>query len=100
MRHVKRAARADLHRFKAFIEMQETETGAWRGVIEDGELVEEHPVDYDAERDYSDIEDVEPEQDEEVSEKEERESSDEADGSGTSRSRSRPRRREKVASKS
>ena len=100
MRHVKRAARADLHRFKAFIEMQETETGAWRGVIEDGELVEEHPVDYDAERDYSDIEDVKPEQDEEVSEKEERESSDEADGSGTSRSRSRPRRREKVASKS
>ena len=42
MRHVKRAARADLHRFKAFIEMAEHETGAWRGVIEDGELVEEH----------------------------------------------------------
>ena len=30
--------RADLHRFKAFIEMQEIETGAWRGVIEDGEV--------------------------------------------------------------
>ena len=43
MRHVKRAARADLHRFKAFIEMAEQETGAWRGVIEDGELVEDHP---------------------------------------------------------
>jgi hypothetical protein len=42
MRHVKRAARADLHRFKAFIEMQDVETGAWRGVIEDGELVEDH----------------------------------------------------------
>ena len=42
MRHVKRAARADLHRFKAFIEMAEHETGAWRGVIEDGELVEDH----------------------------------------------------------
>jgi uncharacterized membrane protein len=42
MRHVKRAVRADLHRFKAFIEMQELETGAWRGVIEDGELVEPH----------------------------------------------------------
>jgi uncharacterized membrane protein len=42
MRHVKRAARADLHRFKAFIEMNERETGAWRGVIEDGELVEPH----------------------------------------------------------
>ena len=42
MRHVKRAVRADLARFKAFIEMQELETGAWRGVIEDGELVEPH----------------------------------------------------------
>jgi uncharacterized membrane protein len=58
MRHVKRAARADLHRFKAFIEMQELETGAWRGVIEEGELVEEHPEDYDEERDYSDVEDA------------------------------------------
>jgi uncharacterized membrane protein len=28
MRHVKRAVRADLHRFKAYIEMQERETGA------------------------------------------------------------------------
>jgi uncharacterized membrane protein len=42
MRHIKRAMRADMHRFKAFIEMQEVETGAWRGVIEDGELVEDH----------------------------------------------------------
>jgi hypothetical protein len=58
MRHIKRAMRADLHRFKAFIEMQELETGAWRGVIEDGELVEEHPEDYDAQRDYGDIEDA------------------------------------------
>jgi uncharacterized membrane protein len=46
-RHVKRAVRADLHRFKAFIELQETETGAWRGRIEDGELVEDHPEDYE-----------------------------------------------------
>jgi uncharacterized membrane protein len=61
MRHVKRAARADLHRFKAFIEMQEIETGAWRGVIEDGELVEEHPEDYDEEREYSDVEDLQDE---------------------------------------
>ena len=58
MRHIKRAMRADLHRFKAFIEMQELETGAWRGVIEDGELVAEHPEDYDAQRDHSDIEDA------------------------------------------
>jgi hypothetical protein len=63
MRHVKRAVRADLHRFKAFIEMQENETGAWRGVIEDGELVEEHDEAYDEEREYSDIEDMQPEDD-------------------------------------
>jgi hypothetical protein len=58
MRHVKRAARADLHRFKAFIEMAEQETGAWRGVIEDGEVVEEHDPAYDEEREYSDIDDI------------------------------------------
>jgi uncharacterized membrane protein len=38
MRHVKRAVRADLARFKAYVEMQEEETGAWRGVIEDAEV--------------------------------------------------------------
>jgi uncharacterized membrane protein len=62
MRHVKRAVRADLHRYKAFIEMQELETGAWRGVIEDGELVEPHDDEYDEERDYSDIEDAKAEE--------------------------------------
>jgi uncharacterized membrane protein len=54
MRHVKRAVRADLHRFKAYIEMEEQETGAWRGVIEEGELVEAHPQEYDQQREYSD----------------------------------------------
>jgi uncharacterized membrane protein len=39
MRFVKRAVRADLARFKAFIEVSEEETGAWRGVIHEGELV-------------------------------------------------------------
>jgi len=58
MRHVKRAARADLHRFKAFIEMQERETGAWRGVIEDGKVVEEHDASYDRGREYSEFEDA------------------------------------------
>jgi uncharacterized membrane protein len=108
MRHVKRAARADLHRFKAFIEMQELETGAWRGVIEDGELVEEHPEDYDQERDYSDVEDAfdeeERDEDEDRDEAEEEEEEDQKarsqrfkrqaerstakTGSGSSRSRS------------
>jgi uncharacterized membrane protein len=58
MRHVKRAVRADLARFKAFIEMQEVETGAWRGVIEDCEVVKEHPSSYDKGRDYADFEDI------------------------------------------
>src|SRR5918997_1647517 len=77
MRHVKRAARADLHRFKAFIEMQEVETGAWRGVIEEGELVEEHPEDYDEERDYSEVEDAFDEDRDEEDEDEDAEESDE-----------------------
>jgi uncharacterized membrane protein len=61
MRFIKRAARADLHRFKAFIEMQEHETGAWRGVIIEGELVEPHDEEYDEDREYSDIEDAKAE---------------------------------------
>src|SRR3954464_7315656 len=83
MRHIKRAARADLHRFKAFIEMQENETGAWRGVIEDGELVEEHDPSYDEDREYSDVEDAFDEegedQDDEQSEDEEQDEDDEQD---------------------
>ncbi len=51
-RHIKRAARGDLHRFKAFIEMQGQETGAWRGVIDDGEVVEQHDRSYDEGREY------------------------------------------------
>jgi uncharacterized membrane protein len=81
MRHIKRAARADLHRYKAFIEMQEHETGAWRGRIEDGEVVEDHDESYDKEREYSEIEDIwefEPEDsaDEDDGDDEEREKGD------------------------
>jgi uncharacterized membrane protein len=88
MRHIKRAVRADLHRFQAFIEMQENETGAWRGVIEDGEVVEEHDPSYDEEREYSEVEELyeEPEasedeedEDEDSEEEEEQEPSAEAD---------------------
>ena len=38
MRHVKRAVRADMHRFKAYVMMNEEESGAWRGTIDDGEV--------------------------------------------------------------
>jgi uncharacterized membrane protein len=83
MRHVKRAARADLHRFKALIEMSGQETGAWRGVIEDGELVEEHDSNYDEQRDYADVEEITGESDDaeeteaDASEDEDAESEDE-----------------------
>ena len=38
MRHVKRAVRADLARFKAYVLMEGEETGEWRGEIEDGDV--------------------------------------------------------------
>jgi uncharacterized membrane protein len=38
MRHVKRAVRADLARFKAYVLMEDEESGAWRGEIEDGDV--------------------------------------------------------------
>jgi uncharacterized membrane protein len=38
LRHAKRAVRADLSRFKAYVEMEEHETGAWRGVIDDAKV--------------------------------------------------------------
>ena len=87
MRHVKRAARADLHRFKAFIEMQEQETGAWRGVIEDGELVEEHDPSYDEEREYSDIEEVKDEAESESEDQDEDEQEEEQEDEDRSEER-------------
>ena len=38
MRFTKRAVRADLHRFKALVELDEEAEGGWRGTIEDGEV--------------------------------------------------------------
>ncbi|SRR5687768_4723130 len=39
MRFTKRAVRADLHRFKAFVEMNEDEVdNGWRGTIEEGDV--------------------------------------------------------------
>jgi uncharacterized membrane protein len=94
MRHIKRAMRADLHRFKAFIEMQEQETGAWRGVIEEGELVEEHDPSYDEEREYSDIEEIKAEEesqdeDEQEDQDEDEQEEQDEDRGGAQRSRSR-----------
>ena len=82
MRHVKRAARADLHRFKAFIEMNELETGAWRGLIEDGELVEEHDEAYDEQRNYSDLEEIKDDASGHDEDQDAPDAEEEADGSG------------------
>jgi uncharacterized membrane protein len=79
MRHVKRAARADLHRFKALIEMAGLETGAWRGVIEEGELVEEHDPSYDEQREYADAQSVLSADDDEDEDEEEQDDEDEDD---------------------
>ena len=38
MRHIKRAVRADLARYKAYIEIEDEETGEWRGEIDDGKV--------------------------------------------------------------
>jgi uncharacterized membrane protein len=38
MRFTKRAVRGDLHRFKAFAELQEEAEDGWRGTIEDGDV--------------------------------------------------------------
>ena len=38
---VDRLVAGELHRFKAFLELREQETGAWRGYIADGEVVDE-----------------------------------------------------------
>jgi uncharacterized membrane protein len=77
MRNVKRAARADLHRFKALIEMSEQETGAWRGVIEDGEVVEEHDPGYDESRDYADLDEITAAQEQDDEEQDDEQQDDE-----------------------
>jgi uncharacterized membrane protein len=50
----KRAVRADLHRFQAWIEMQDDEELAelegWRGTVEDGKVVQSHEDALEAER--------------------------------------------------
>lgn len=38
MRHIKRAVRADLARFKAYVLMQDDEPDSWRGTIEEGDV--------------------------------------------------------------
>jgi uncharacterized membrane protein len=102
MRYVKRAARADLHRFKALIEMAGVETGAWRGRIEDGELVEEHDPSYDEEREYADAENLtnaSDEEDEDEENEDEQADDEEADDEKPAARRARTRSRASSASR-
>ncbi len=85
-RVIKRAARADLKRFKAFVEMHEDETGAWRGEIQDGDVVSE--PDEDAEDEYYEDDEPEASADEDEDEDEEQEEQEEE----------KPRRRRKPKS--
>jgi uncharacterized membrane protein len=99
-RHIKRAVRADLHRFKAFIEVLEFETGAWRGVIEDGRVTEKHDRSYDKKRDYADVEDLYDE-DESESEAESDEEQDEgSNGNGGGKKRTERFKRQAERSRS
>jgi uncharacterized membrane protein len=102
-RHIKRAIRADLHRYKAFIEMLEHETGAWRGVIEDGELIEDHDPSYDDDRDYAEIEDLYDEQELAQDEDEDEDGDDDEeshDGNGNGGGRGRTERFKRQAEQS
>ena len=65
MRFAKRSIRADLHGFKAYVEMKEEEDGEWRGYISEGEAVDED--------EYFGEETDEPDQAEPVGEEEEAE---------------------------
>ncbi|MDQ3588315.1 MAG: SRPBCC family protein, partial [Actinomycetota bacterium] len=73
-RFSKRAIRADMHRFKAYIEMSEEEDGAWRGFVEDGEVTGYEEQEQEQEQDDQDGEgQPEAEEGEEAEEEEEEE---------------------------
>ena len=69
-RFSKRAIRADMHRFKAYVEMSEEEDGAWRGFIEDGEVTG-YEEEQEQEEQDNEAEDVEAEEEEEPEAEEE-----------------------------
>src|SRR3954471_9029713 len=111
-RFAKRAARADLKRFKAFVEMHEDETGAWRGEIQDGEVVaedgeyderyedeeyEDEP--YDEEREEPEGE-AEYEEEEEEEPQEEEEEEEPADAEAEEDEEEQPRTRRRSTTKS
>jgi uncharacterized membrane protein len=83
-RFIKRAARADLKRFKAFVEMREDETGAWRGEIQDGEVVSESDEDQydDYDDEYEDEDQYDEDSNEPVAEEEDSEGDEDEEEPG------------------
>jgi uncharacterized membrane protein len=78
----RRALRSDLMRFKAYIEMKDEPTGAWRGLIEEGEVVDSPSDDgkrEDEERDEDERDEPEAEEDEEPEAEEDEEPEAEAE---------------------
>jgi uncharacterized membrane protein len=79
LRVIKRATQADLKRFRAFMEMRDEETGAWRGRIEDGEVVSEEGDEDEARDEAEDEGPVDEERDDVDAEAEDDEPEAEAD---------------------
>jgi uncharacterized membrane protein len=70
-RFVKRAVRADLHRFQAWIEMvDDEELEGWRGTIEDGQIVKSHEEAVEEEAEEEEPEAAEEEEPEAAEEEE------------------------------
>jgi uncharacterized membrane protein len=74
----RRALRSDLMRFKAHIEMQDEEEGAWRGTVEDGEVTD-YDDDYENPRDAGEDDDADDQSDEYEDEQDEDEDEAEQD---------------------
>src|SRR5436190_2130177 len=74
----RRALRSDLMRFKAHIEMQDEEEGAWRGTVEDGEVTD-YDEDYENPRDADD-QDADDQSDEDQDDDQSDEYEDEDEG--------------------
>jgi uncharacterized membrane protein len=75
----RRALRSDLMRFKAFIELRDEATGGWRGMIEDGEVVDEQDEQDERSSEERDDEPQASEESDEEFEDEEPEASEEED---------------------
>jgi hypothetical protein len=108
-RVIKRAARGDLKRFKAYVEMHEDETGAWRGEIQDGDVVSSEDDERDEDEYYDEdeeqpeaeasSEDEDQDEDEEQPEAEASSEDEDEDDEDEDEEKPTPKRRRSKASK-